>query len=1215
MRNQRNDYQKAILLFTLFLISLSELPAQVSLQELQVEYQTTPLGIDVERPRFNWQMETEDDGRGYGQAAYQIVVRNESEAIVWDSGKQNADVSLGIEYNGKPLEATTRYDWQLSVWDQTGKKLQRNSWFETGLMNSDPNLSAWDGAGWIGGSDEDQVLHAHALAVYRLEYELALDPASKSTRAAFLLGGNDYRLMDKDLNIQGVENEKDESYLAFELDISGLEERDGHAYFNIYRAGYAPDDDAQTPFKRIQLSKDQVNQFNKYNKHTFYFDCVFGIFHIYLNGREEKNKISENDEVGGYFAVQGMNLNPVGRGHDYLNFPILNDIGFWLRPGQQARLSGLKVRHYRTPSNAIYVDQPNSESGVFSSLKEVAVSENAYQLNGSADGTFALVDPSRNAAPMLRTEFTTENKPVKKARLYVTARGIYEMYLNGERVGKDYFNPGLTQYNKNHMYQTYDVTDRITSGREQALGAWLSEGWWSGNITYLGDHWNYFGDRQSLLSKLVITYEDGSTQVITSNPQDWKYFNDGPVRYGSFFQGEFYDATKEAGIRGWSLAAYNDDAWAAAVEVPLEGNAFVGSFASGGEMSELNYDDLQIIGQMGKNASIVKTLTARSVEEVRPGVFVYDMGQNMVGFPRIQLPNGAKGERITIRYAEMEYPDLPEYGENVGMVMMENIRSALTHDYYIRKGGEEVIQPRFTFHGFRYLEITGIDRALPLSAVEGLVVSSVDELASSYETSNDLVNKLWENITWSMRGNFLSIPTDTPARNERMGWSGDISVFSKAATYLGSVNQFLRRHLMAMRDIQREDGRFTDVAPVGGGFGGTLWGSAGIIVAWETYLQYGDKTLLREHYDAMKRYVNFLESRIEKEAGVVNEGPLGDWLSPERSRNDNTLLWTAYYAYDLDILGQVAELLGNNTDAADFRERYQDIKTLFNETFVDPQTRKTIRSGVKTQRVGPPGETEKEGALDKGKPVDTQASYAIPLAFGIFNETNKPYAVQHLVATIQRRNKDDDGVERPEYSLMTGFIGTAALNQALSENGQDEIAYRLLQQESYPSWLYPVVNGATTIWERLNSYTIENGFGGNNRMNSFNHYSFGAVAAWMYNHSLGIQRDPLHPGFKHFVLQPTPDPDGRMSWAKGHLDAMYGTIKSAWQINGDQIVYMLTVPPNTTATLYLPASSRKRIKESGKKVKKAKGVRYLRGEGDRQVFGLDSGSYEFVVRQ
>lgn len=1205
----------------LFLLgTLIDLRASFSIQELMVEYQPTPLGIDVEQPRFSWHMQAEDDERGYRQTAYRIVVKDEHNRQVWDSQKVDSNASLNIYYAGDQLDATTIYHWTLTVWDQDGTEQNQSSWFETGLLNDDAGLSAWDGATWIGGTAEDQVFFSHYLSVFKLEYNLALDPASESTRAAFVFGGNDQRLMDKDLNLQGVSRGKDESYIAFELDISELEGEKGPAKFNIYRVGYDPADRADMPFRSFDIPTEKINNWNKYNEQQFYVECNFGLFEVFLNGKGPENKISQDDPSDSPFGSSGMNLNPAGRGNNFISYPMLADIGFWLPAGQQASFSDIAVRHFRYPSNIVYSASGPAERDALTAIagkKEgVELTDGHFRVKGGQSGNLILTDPSRNAAPMLRTSFSAENKSVKKARLYVTARGIYEMYLNGRRVGEHYFSPGLTQYNKTHMYQTYDVSDLLIPGAN-ALGAWMSEGWWSGNITYSGENWNFFGDRQSLLCKLVITYDDGTEQVITSNPYDqpWKYFNDGPVRYGSFFQGDVYDARKEAGIDGWSTASYQDDRWSDAVEVPLEGNSYQGTFTNRrGPATTFSYEDLKITGQIGENPTIVKTLTAQSVEEVRPGVFVYDMGQNMVGFPRIELPESRPGQKITLRFAEVRYPDLPEYGDNVGMIMLENIRAALTQDVFYAKGGADVIQPRFTFHGFRFLEITGVDQALALEAVQGQVISSISELASNYETSNERVNKLWENITWSMRGNFLSIPTDTPARNERMGWSGDINVFSRASTFLGKVNQFLRRHLLAMRDIQRADGRFTDVAPVGGGFGGTLWGSAGIIVAWETYQQYGDLEILREHYDAMKNYAAFLNSRIEAETKVLNEGPLGDWLSPEGNKNDNTLLWTAYYAYDLEILAKVADLLGKTADAEAFHRQYRERKAFFNETYVDAASSKTIKSGVKTGFMGPPGESEGEAKTDKGELIDTQASYAIPLAFDLFNDQHKSQAVDHLVATIKRENIDDGGTKRPSYSLMTGFIGTASLMQALSDNGQDEIAYQMLQTETYPSWLYSVVNGATTIWERLNSYTVENGFGGNNSMNSFNHYSFGAVAAWMYNYSLGIQRDESSPGFQHFILQPTPDPTGKMTYAQGYLDSMYGKIRSAWSLENGRWTYACTVPANTTATLYLPAASAKKVREGGKKLKKVAGITVEGMEGDRLVLELTSGEYKFDIR-
>jgi alpha-L-rhamnosidase len=349
-------------------------------------------------------------------------------------------------------------------------------------------------------------------------------------------------------------------------------------------------------------------------------------------------------------------------------------------------------------------------------------------------------------------------------------------------------------------------------------------------------------------------------------------------------------------------------------------------------------------------------------------------------------------------------------------------------------------------------------------------------------------------------------------------------------------------------------------------------------------------------------------------------------LSPEGNKNDNTLFWMAYFAYDLDIMSQMAAALGNTTDAQTFKTRSEAIKKAFNEIYVDKTTHRTIKSGVKTGFMGAPNEADGRGKTDKGQPIDTQASYAIPLALGTFDAVNKPFAIQYLSEAITRKNKDDNGVERPENSLMTGFIGTASISEALSANGKDDLAYKLLVNKQYPSWLYSVVNGATSIWERLNSYTVENGFGGNNSMNSFNHYSFGAVAAWMYNYSLGIQRHPQKTGFKEFILQPTPDPTGQINQAKGYYDSMYGRISSEWEIGGlvtdklskqstnlsitnnqsTSFKYKCTVPANSSATLYLPAN--KQITESGKKVKIDK------TEGDKVLISLTSGSYVFEVR-
>lgn len=1206
--------KRALFLLLYFLISLSQVYAQFEIDQVRVEYEKSGQEVTVNTlyPRFSWQLNAGEGRRGVTQTAYAIQVKDSNGQILWNSGKVGEDTSLGIRYNGnKPLQPNQKYTYELTVGDNTGHQSVYEGAFFTALL--DDTLEAWSGAEWIGGGDGDLVFYSHYFSVYKFNFDVQL--ARGSQKAAFVFGGNDTRLMNRNLNMQGVENGPNESFIAFELDITALQSPTGKAILHVFRVGYDPKDTAETPFVSLDIPRNLINPFNQYERHSIHAESNFGVFTIYVNGQEMVNRISPFNPEAPRFVQQGLNLNPIGSGNNFISFPMLADIGFWMKPDQEAQFSNVQVRNFREPSNILFSEElteQDIDNSIFGHSNALfKVKEGAYVVKGGKSNTLILADPSKNAAPMLRTSFRTANKEIKHSRLYVTARGIYEFYANGERIGKEYFNPGLTQYDKHHPYQVYSLD--LKQGSENVLGAWLSEGWWSGNITYSGENWNYFGDRQSLLAKLVITYTDGTEQLITSQPGTWKIFHDGPVRYGSFFQGEVYDANKE--LLGWASPGFDDRNWDEAQVVSLEGMAFqdpIGNPQSGEIIR--GYEDMKLIYHQGEKPKIVKKLTPISVEEVRPGVFVYDMGQNMVGFPQIRLKNAIKGQKITLRYAEVRYPDLPEHKGMEGMIMLENIRAALTQDTYIAKGGEEIIQPRFTFHGYRFLEITGVPNTIPIEDVRGMVVSSIDELTAHYETSNPLVNKLWENITWSMRGNFLSIPTDTPARNERMGWSGDINVFTRTASYMADSHLFLRRHLLAMRDIQRPDGRFPDVAPVGGGFGGTLWGSAGIIVPWETYLQYGDMTILEGHYGAMKKYMKFLDDRVNDQ-GILNEGPLGDWLSPENNKNDNTLLWTAYQVYCLEIMEKSAALMDLALDAAYFKLKKLERRQFFNQTYLDHESGKTIKSGQETGFMLPPGEIAPDATISKGQLVDTQGSYAIALNMGAVEEKYKAKVLENLITAIERENVDDLGEKRPSYSLMTGFIGTASISSALSKAGKHEMAYRILQQTSYPSWLYSVVNGATTIWERLNSYTVENGFGGNNSMNSFNHYSFGAIGAWMMNYSLGIQSDLVYPGFKHFILQPSPDPDGVMTWANGYYDSYYGRIESSWRLEENKVVYNFVVPANTSAKIKLQVSEFESITSGGKALSQISEIKNIEKHEGMIHFDLSSGRYQFEVKR
>lgn len=1173
------------LLFSLIFYPCILFANDIQIVNLKVEYAERPIGIDIPKPRFSWQMQSEKSG--YSQTAYQIIVTNESGQAVWNSGKKNSDISLNIKYAGVQLQPRTRYNWKLVVWDQHGEKHTAASWFETGLMNPDPGLSAWNGAKWIGGGDKDMVLFASYLPVFKLNFSLQLDEASGTSRAGFFYGANDNRLMDRNKNLHKLENKKDSSYILIELNTASLSLK-GAAELNIYRVGYAPDDKKDLPLKAFSIPSSIINDKNKYGKHTVHLSSVLGDTHIYVDGQAKENFIGN------------LNLNPLGKGGDFIAFPMVAEIGFSVPQGHTAYFSNVEIRNYRSPGNVLFSEDLHERyQGIFAGKQGyVTIANSSYKVTAANSDAFVIADPTRNSMPMLRTTFSSIS-PIAKARLYVTSRGIFKMFMNGKQIGNDYFNPGLTQYNKTHLYQTYDVTDYVVPGNN-AMGAILGEGWWSGGATYMGDFWNFFGDRQSLLAKLVITYVDGKEDIILTNPSTWKYFNNGPVVYSSFFQGEVYDASKESMTAGWSTAAYDDAKWLNAEAIGLEGYISHDERNKASNMPMVDdYSGMLLTGQFGETVKKIKELPAVSVKEIRPGVFIYDMGQNMAGVPKINLQGMEPGKKIMLRFAEVVYPDLPAYKENAGMIMLENIRAAMTQDIYITKGGNETINPSFTFHGYRYIEVTGIAAPLPLDAVKGDVLSSIHELASKYETSNAIVNRLWENITWSMYGNFISIPTDCPQRNERLGWSGDISVFSRTATYLGAVPQFLRRHMLAMRNTQRNDGRFADVAPLGGGFGGVLWGSAGITVAWESYQQFNDKDMLAEHYDAMKAYMSFLMRSIDPVTNVLDDKvskewwSLGDWLSPEYDRSEKTLLWESYFIYDLGIMSKIAVVLNKKEDVARYKKMYLERKGFFNKTYVDPLTGKTAF---------------------RGKTIDTQTSYVLPLAFSVFDEKNKSKVLKNFVAGITRENKADNGTVCPPYSLMTGFIGTAWINKALSDNGYTDIAYRLLQQTTYPSWLYPVEQGATTIWERLNSYTHSDGFGGNNRMNSFNHYSFGAVGAWMYNYSLGIERDEAFPGFKHFILQPQPDPAGKMGSAKGYYYSMYGRIESGWEIKESSCRYHFVVPANTSATLYLKAFSINDISVGNKTLMSLKGIKYLGISNNKYAFKLQPGKYNIQVK-
>jgi alpha-L-rhamnosidase len=755
--------------------------------------------------------------------------------------------------------------------------------------------------------------------------------------------------------------------------------------------------------------------------------------------------------------------------------------------------------------------------------------------------------PGLDPSPYLRKEFRLE-KPVRRARLYTTACGVYEPYVNGRRVGEDVLAPGWTNYRERVQYQTYDVTGLLAEGWN-VLGAVLGDGWYAGFVGFDPKHRGaHYGSHPHLLAQLEVEHGDGTTQTLVSDGS-WKS-STGPILYSDLLVGESYDARQE--IPGWAEPGFDDSGW----------------YGVGVE----DLGDALLVAQPDEGVKVSGEVEPKAVTEPKSGVYVFDMGQNMVGWVRLKV-RGEAGTEVTLRHAEALNPD--------GTIYTTNLRFARATDRYVLKGGgEEVYEPRFTFHGFRYVEVTGYPGEPPLEAITGRVVHSATPPTGSFECSSPTVNQLQSNIVWGQRGNFLSIPTDCPQRDERLGWMGDAQIFVRTAAFNMDVAAFFEKWMIDVEDAQSPEGAFPDVAPLFGerseAFlkkGSPAWGDAGVIVPWTIYKTYDDTRIIERHYDAMTRWMEYLR---EANPDLLRKNRMGnnygDWLSPKGDYTPKDLLATAYWAYDAKMMAEMAEALGREEDSQLYEDLFKSIKHAFNEAYVAP-----------------------DGRI-KG---DTQTSYVLALHMDLLPEELRPAAADHLVRAI----------EREDWHLSTGFVGVGYLCPVLTETGHSDVAYRLLNNETYPSWGYTIRNGATTIWERWDGWTEENGFQSPN-MNSFNHYSLGSVGEWLYRYVAGIDLDPQTAGYGRIIIRP--HPGGGLTHARGEYDSVHGKIVSAWNIEGDRFKLEVTIPPNTTATVHVPVMGDAEISESGKPIEHVEGVKISSMDEGEVVLAVGSGDYEFV---
>ncbi len=753
-------------------------------------------------------------------------------------------------------------------------------------------------------------------------------------------------------------------------------------------------------------------------------------------------------------------------------------------------------------------------------------------------------------SPLFRKEFVSGRK-LLSATAYITAHGLYEARINGQRIGDAYLTPGWTAYQKRLQYQVYDVTDLVRSGKN-AVGITLGSGWYRGYLAFENQH-NIYGKDISLLFQLVLSYSDGSTAVIGSD-DSWKS-STGNIRSSEIYNGETIDAREEKA--GWALPGYDDKEWSGVKPVSFPLDNLIATFNEPVRKHEIFQP--------------VHLLTTPKGEKV------IDFGQNLVGWVLVKA-RGKAGDRIVLSHAEVL--------DKSGNFYTDNLRAAKAQDIYILKGGgEESFEPHFTFHGFRYLKIEGYPGEINPADFKAVALYSDMEKTGEFQCSNPLVNQLQHNIQWGQRGNFLDVPTDCPQRDERLGWTGDAQVFSRTAAYNMGVENFFTKWLKDVSADQRPTGSVPFVIPnvLGEGAAGSAgWSDVATIIPWNLYLAYGDRRVLEEQYPSMKAWVEYMHGKAKND--LWNTGfHFGDWLfyRPEDDNDgraavtDKYLIAQCFYAHSTQLLINTATVLGKTADVNSYTLLIKKIKEAFVREYMTPN-----------------------GRLVSG----SQTAYVLALQFDMLPEALREQAARRLA----------DNVKDYEYHLTTGFLGTPYLCHVLSRFGYTDIAYRLLLQDSYPSWLYPVKMGATTIWERWDGLKPDGSFE-TPGMNSFNHYSYGAIGDWMYRVAAGIDTYEDGPGYQHSKI--APNPGGGLTEAAADLQTGYGLLSSHWHQDKDSLLLDLVIPANTTSTVYIPAPEGGLITESGKPLGAVKEIE-VGGVGKGYLMlKLGSGQYHFVVKE
>jgi alpha-L-rhamnosidase len=759
-------------------------------------------------------------------------------------------------------------------------------------------------------------------------------------------------------------------------------------------------------------------------------------------------------------------------------------------------------------------------------------------------------EDSSRPCPIFRKQFTSTKKIIS-ATAYITAHGLYDAQINGQRIGDAYLTPGWTSYKTRLQYQVYDVTNLIKNG-SNAIGVTLGNGWYRGTIGFTNSV-NVYGKDIALLFQMYIVYSDGTSQMIVSD-DSWKSFT-GAISYAEIYNGETIDARIDK--TGWTTPGYNDADW------------------SGVKVADFGYENL--IATYNEPVRKHETFKPVRIITTPKGEKVIDFGQNLVGWVVVKV-KGKAGDKIVISHAEVL--------DKAGNFYTANLREAKAQDTYFLKGGdEETFEPHFTWHGFQFIKVEGYPGELRPENFTAVALYSDMRPTGSFSSSNALINQLQHNIQWGQRGNFLDVPTDCPQRDERLGWTGDAQVFSRTASFNMNVNSFFTKWLKDVAADQFANGSVPFVIPnvLGAGAGGsTGWADVSTIVPWNMYLAYGDKRILENQYASMKAWVDYMTKQSKNnlwESGFH----FGDWLfyrpaddnDGRAAVTDKYLIAQCFYVHSTQLLINTAKVLGKDDDVNAYSDLLAKIKAAFLKEYMTPN-----------------------GRLVSG----TQTAYVLTLNFNMLPDSLRAQAAKRLA----------DNIESYGNHLTTGFLGTPYLCHVLTRFGYNDVAYKLLLQDSYPSWLYPVKMGATTIWERWDGIKPDSTFE-TPSMNSYNHYSYGAIGDWMYRSMVGVDTYEDGVGYKHIKIQP--HVGGGFTNASASLKTYYGTVSNSWKVDSNEFIMDVEIPANTTATIYIPATDISQVTESGKALPDISDIKFTTTVNGYVEVETGSGKYHFEVKK